>query len=124
MIAHPPKRNCSSELSPRVGDNRTDDAMTKLSYAELDKETIAKAYARWAPVYDVVFGAVFERGRQAAIAAAERIGGRILRGRGGAGISLPDYLRGNRPCGVGISEPMVRQAPHPGDELGVTHRRG
>ena len=29
---------------------------------ELDKETIAKAYARWAPVYDLVFGAVFERG--------------------------------------------------------------
>ena len=27
---------------------------------ELDKETIAKAYARWAPVYDLVFGAVFE----------------------------------------------------------------
>src|SRR5258707_14439461 len=97
MIAHPPKRNCSSELSPRVGDNRTDDAMTKLSYAELDKETIAKAYARWAPVYDVVFGAVFERGRQAAIAAAERIGGRILEAGGGAGQSPPEYSRGNSP---------------------------
>ena len=47
--------------------------MTDLSYKELDKETIAKAYARWAPVYDLVFGAVFERGRQAAIEAAERI---------------------------------------------------
>ncbi len=28
--------------------------------AELDKHTIAKAYARWAPVYDLVFGAVFD----------------------------------------------------------------
>ena len=36
--------------------------MSVLSRAELDKETIAKAYARWAPVYDLVFGAVFERG--------------------------------------------------------------
>ncbi|MEA2946061.1 MAG: phosphatidylethanolamine/phosphatidyl-N-methylethanolamine N-methyltransferase, partial [Alphaproteobacteria bacterium] len=44
---------------------------------ELDKATVAKAYARWAPVYDIVFGAVFEQGRRAAIAAAERIGGRI-----------------------------------------------
>ena len=47
----------------------------------LDNHTIAKAYARWAPVYDLVFGAVFERGRMAAIAAAEKDlgqGGRIL----------------------------------------------
>jgi hypothetical protein len=49
--------------------------MSDVPYAELDKETIAKAYARWAPVYDLVFGAVFERGRHAAIAAAERIVG-------------------------------------------------
>ena len=40
-----------------------------------------RAYARWAPVYDLVFGAVFEHGRRAAIGAAERIGGRILGGR-------------------------------------------
>ena len=52
--------------------------MVDLPNAELDKDAIAKAYARWAPVYDLVFGAVFERGRYAAIAAAERIGGRIL----------------------------------------------
>src|SRR5262249_42925263 len=45
---------------------------------KLDKETVTKAYARWAPVYDLVFGAVFERGRTLAIEAAERIGGRIL----------------------------------------------
>src|SRR4029453_13848136 len=62
--------------------------MTSFSYAELDKQTIAKAYARWAPVYDLVFGAVLERGRQAAIAAAERIGGRILEVGVGTGISL------------------------------------
>ena len=32
---------------------------------EIDNSTVAKAYARWAPVYDVVFGKVFERGRKA-----------------------------------------------------------
>jgi phosphatidylethanolamine/phosphatidyl-N-methylethanolamine N-methyltransferase len=84
--------------------------MSVLSRAELDKETIAKAYARWAPVYDLVFGAVFERGRHAAIAAAERIGGRILEVGVGTGISLPDYSRSNRLCGVDISEPMLRKA--------------
>src|SRR6476660_9450654 len=78
--------------------------------AELNKETIAKTYARWAPVYDLVFGAVFERGRKASIEAAERIGGRILDVGVGTGISLPDYSRTNRIVGVDYSEPMLRKA--------------
>jgi phosphatidylethanolamine/phosphatidyl-N-methylethanolamine N-methyltransferase len=78
--------------------------------AELDKEAIAKAYARWAPIYDRVFGKVFERGRLASIEAAERIGGRILEVGVGTGISLPDYSRNNRIVGLDISEPMLRRA--------------
>ena len=78
--------------------------------AELDRETIAKAYARWAPIYDFVFGAVFERGRLTAIEAAERIGGDILEVGVGTGISLPDYSRSNRIVGIDISEPMLRKA--------------
>ena len=41
--------------------------MIEIASNQLDTETITKAYARWAPVYDLVFGAVFERGRAAAI---------------------------------------------------------
>jgi phosphatidylethanolamine/phosphatidyl-N-methylethanolamine N-methyltransferase len=81
--------------------------------ADLDKQTMAKAYARWAPVYDLVFGAVFERGRMASIAAAERAcgsSGRILDVGVGTGISLPDYSRTNRLVGVDYSEPMLRKA--------------
>jgi phosphatidylethanolamine/phosphatidyl-N-methylethanolamine N-methyltransferase len=78
--------------------------------AELDRGTIEKAYARWAPVYDIVFGKVFEAGRKASIAAAERIGGRILEVGVGTGISLPDYSRKNRLVGIDISEPMLRKA--------------
>jgi phosphatidylethanolamine/phosphatidyl-N-methylethanolamine N-methyltransferase len=78
--------------------------------AELDQKTLNKAYARWAPVYDHVFGAVFDRGRRAAIDAAERIGGRILEVGVGTGISLPDYARTNRLVGVDYSEPMLRRA--------------
>src|SRR5215468_8712137 len=98
--------------------------MTDLRYVELDKDTIAKAYARWAPVYDLVFGAVFERGRHAAIAAAERIGGRILEVGVGTGISLPDYSRSNHVCGVDISEPMLRKAQQRVAELGLTNVEG
>jgi phosphatidylethanolamine/phosphatidyl-N-methylethanolamine N-methyltransferase len=70
--------------------------------AELDKDAVAKAYARWAPIYDFVFGAVFERGRKASVAAAERIGGRILEVGVGTGISLPEYRRTTRVVGVDL----------------------
>jgi phosphatidylethanolamine/phosphatidyl-N-methylethanolamine N-methyltransferase len=89
--------------------------------AELDKETIAKAYARWAPVYDVVFGAVFERGRRAAIEAADRIGGRILDVGVGTGISLPDYARNSRLTGVDLSEPMLRKAQERVQEIHLSN---
>src|SRR5580658_142803 len=93
--------------------------MSEISRTELDKQTIAKAYARWAPVYDLVFGAVFEHGRNAAIAAAERIGGRILEVGVGTGISLPYYSADVRLYGVDISEPMLRKAQQRVDELGL-----
>src|SRR6185437_3675455 len=82
--------------------------------ADFDKANVERAYARWAPVYDLVFGPVFERGRRAAIAAAERAcgssGGRILEVGVGTGISLPDYARIHRLVGVDLSEPMLRKA--------------
>ena len=77
---------------------------------EIDNHTVAKAYARWAPIYDFVFGAVFDAGRKASIAAAERIGGRILDVGIGTGISLTDYSPKNRIVGVDYSEPMLRKA--------------
>src|SRR5262249_37441439 len=98
--------------------------MTKLSYADLDKETIAKAYARWAPVYDLVFGAVFERGRHAAVAAAERIGGRTLEGGGGGGVSLSEYSRSKRSCCGGRTEAMLRKAQQRVGELGLSNVEG
>jgi len=98
--------------------------MSTLLEADLDAQTITKAYARWAPVYDLVFGAVFERGRHAAIAAAERVGGRILEVGVGTGLSLPDYSRDCRLCGVDISEPMLRKAQERVAELGLTNVEG
>ena len=95
-----------------------------MTATDLDQGTIEKAYARWAPVYDLVFGAVFERGRDAAIAAAERIGGRILEVGVGTGISLPDYSRANRICGVDISEPMLQKAMERVARLGLSHVEG
>ena len=85
--------------SPRAHDKDT-----------LDQQTLNRAYARWAPIYDVVFGAVFDSGRKASIESAEQVGGRILDVGIGTGISLMDFSRGNRIVGVDISEPMLRRA--------------
>lgn len=82
--------------------------------SDIDQQSVERAYAFWAPVYDLVFGAVFEAGRMASIAAAEKavgpVGGRILEVGVGTGISLPDYARKNRLTGVDISVPMLRKA--------------
>src|SRR5487761_986007 len=91
---------------------------------ELDNAKVEKAYARWAPIYDLVFGAVFERGRKASIAAAERIGGRILEVGVGTGLSLPDYALSNRVVGVDLSAPMLRKAKARAAAHRLTHVDG
>jgi len=88
---------------------------------ELDKASVAKAYARWAPVYDLVFGKVFDRGRKSSIEAAERIGGRILDVGIGTGMSLIDYAHTNRIVGVDYSEPMLRKAQERVTEHRLSH---
>src|SRR5580692_8446783 len=75
-----------------------------------DKDHVEKTYAGWAPIYDVVFGAVFAPGRDAAVQAAERVGGRILEVGVGTGISLDKYSPRNRIVGIDLSEPMLRRA--------------
>jgi phosphatidylethanolamine/phosphatidyl-N-methylethanolamine N-methyltransferase len=77
---------------------------------DIDKQAVTKVYGRWAPVYDLVFGAVFEQGRRAAIAASERVGGRILEVGVGTGISLPYYSRNSRVFGIDLSEQMLQKA--------------
>jgi phosphatidylethanolamine/phosphatidyl-N-methylethanolamine N-methyltransferase len=77
---------------------------------DIDLAGVAKAYARWAPVYDLVFGAVFSKGRGASIAAADAIGGRVLDVGVGTGLSLSNYSSATRLVGVDLSEPMLRKA--------------
>jgi phosphatidylethanolamine/phosphatidyl-N-methylethanolamine N-methyltransferase len=91
---------------------------------DINKEMVTKAYAKWAPAYDLVFGALFEKGRQAAIEAAERVGGRILEVGVGTGISLPDYSDKNTIYGLDISEPMLAKARERVEELGLAHVEG
>ena len=83
------------------------DETTQLDF---DREMVERAYDRWAPIYDLVFGGVFGKGRQAAIIATNNIGGRVLEVGVGTGISLPQYAPNLRIFGTDISEGMLRKA--------------
>ena len=87
----------------------------------MDTEQVAEAYKRWAPVYDLVFGPVFRKGRRAAVRAAEAVGGRILEVGVGTGLSLSDYARNTRIVGIDISEPMLDIARKRVAEQGMHH---
>jgi phosphatidylethanolamine/phosphatidyl-N-methylethanolamine N-methyltransferase len=80
---------------------------------------VEQAYDRWAPIYDLVFGGVFSKGRRAAILATNNIGGRVLEVGVGTGISLPFYARRNRLYGIDISEPMLARARDRVRQLGL-----
>jgi len=91
---------------------------------DLQTSQVIRAYGRWAPVYDMVFGPVFRAGRRAAIDAADAIGGRILEVGVGTGLSLPDYDRGNLIFGIDISEKMLKKARARVARLRLRHVEG
>jgi len=85
-----------------MGDRQMDTAM--------QTQAVAAAYDRWAPIYDLVFGAVFRRGRSIASEAANRIGGRVLEVGCGTGISLPFYSKRCSLYGIDISDRILDKA--------------
>ena len=89
---------------------------------DFDREMVETAYDRWAPVYDLVFGGVFSKGRKAAIQATNKIGGRVL--EVGTGISLPQYAPHLRIFGTDISEAMLEKAKKRVTELGLKNVEG
>src|ERR1700757_3591275 len=97
------------------------DGATELDF---DRETVEQAYDRWAPVYDLVFGGVFSKGRKAAISATNKIGGRVLEVGVGTGISLPQYGPHLRIFGTDISEAMLKKAKRRVDELRLKNVEG
>src|SRR4051794_835795 len=91
---------------------------------DFDRATVEHAYDRWAPIYDLVFGGVFSKGRRAAIHATNQIGGRVLEVGVGTGISLPQYASNLRIFGTDTSEPMLRKARQRVAGLGLKNVEG
>ncbi len=109
--------------APADGHGRSFAKVPSWTASTLEAEQVASAYGRWAPVYDILFGPVFRRGRLAAVAAAERVGGRILEVGVGTGLSLPSYASSNQLTGIDICEPMLERARLRVRRLGLRHVR-
>lgn len=77
----------------------------------MDIAAIEQAYRRYAGIYDLCFGAVFQPGRRVIV---DRMncapGERILEVGVGTGLSLPLYPAHVRVTGIDISRPMLERA--------------
>jgi len=77
----------------------------------LDLESVKKAYKRYAPVYDALFGPILHQGRKRIVSGLDcRPGERILEVGVGTGLSLPLYPASVRVTGIDISEAMLKRA--------------
>ena len=97
---------------------------TRAQVADLKTTSVAAAYDRWAPVYDMVFGKVFTQGRAAAIRAAEEVlpeGGLVLEVGVGTGIALPLYQRTTRLAAIDLSPSMIAKARERKARLGLAN---
>ncbi|HET9903475.1 MAG TPA: class I SAM-dependent methyltransferase [Xanthobacteraceae bacterium] len=92
--------------------------------ADLDKNSVEQAYARWAPVYDLVFDKVMAAGRREAVAAALRAGTRIADVGIGTGLELRYFTPETRVVGIDLSEPMLRKAQARAQTLSMRHLLG
>src|ERR1700681_2505243 len=91
---------------------------------DFDRAMVTFAYDRWAPIYDLVFGGVFSKGRRAAIFATNSICGRFLEVGVGTGISLAQYASNLRVLGTDISEAMLRKTKARVADLGLKNVEG
>ena len=76
----------------------------------LDERAVLDAYSRWAPIYDWVFGRVFDAGRKLAVAIINQRQGNLLEVGVGTGITLPRYAPHLRVTGIDLSPDMLAMA--------------
>lgn len=86
------------------------------------EQSVVDAYARWAPIYDPVFGLATGLGRKAAVSTLNGLpAGRVLEVGVGTGIALPHYRRDHRIVGIDLSPDMLRRADRRVARLGLAN---
>ncbi|MET0527620.1 MAG: class I SAM-dependent methyltransferase [Microvirga sp.] len=80
-----------------------------------------KAYARWAPIYDIVYDKLTEPAARAAVGAAMARGRKVLEAGVGTGLALGYYPPEAQVHGVDLSEDMLRRAQEKVDKRGFNH---
>lgn len=93
------------------------------SQVSADNAGIARAYQRWSPLYDVLFGGVLQAGRRQAVREMGlQPGHRLLEVGVGTGLTLPLYPAGSRIIGVDYSTDMLAQAQRRLRQMGTPRR--
>jgi phosphatidylethanolamine/phosphatidyl-N-methylethanolamine N-methyltransferase len=77
----------------------------------LDEKAVVAAYARWAPVYDLVFGLITGPAIRATMREVNAMSdGDVLEVGVGTGIALPLYKSSHRVTGIDLSADMLARA--------------
>lgn len=87
----------------------------------MGEKAVKRAYARWAPVYDLSFGAIANAGREAAVETINQLQGAVLEVGVGTGISLGKYRRGLSVTGIDLSPEMLARARGRVAKEGLVH---
>lgn len=86
------------------------------------EKSVVDAYARWAPIYDPVFGFATGIGRKTAVSTLNDLpSGRLLEVGVGTGISLPLYKSDHRVVGIDLSPDMLERAEKRVARRGLTN---
>lgn len=96
----------------------------QLSVATVDRDLIERLYARFASVYNTIFGPILHAGRREAMQALPlKTGDEILEVGIGTGLTATLYPSDCRVVGIDLSEPMLREAARHVESHGRTNVR-
>jgi phosphatidylethanolamine/phosphatidyl-N-methylethanolamine N-methyltransferase len=94
----------------------------QLSVASVDRDLIERLYARFASVYNTIFGPMLQAGREAAMRELPlQPGNEILEVGIGTGLTATLYPSDCRVVGIDLSEPMLREAARHVESHGRTN---
>jgi len=82
----------------------------RVSPGLIDADAVRRAYRRWAPFYDELFGSVSQLARRRAVRHINQQRGRVLEVGVGTGIALPMYAKHLEVVGIDLSADMLAQA--------------